>query len=277
MVPTLLATRRRLHRAASLRRWLPSGAAVLRGMGARVPLANRLSADEERDLISKWQASRDPKLLERLIDSQRGLIWQCANNIRKRNPFVDIDDLFQEGVVGFIRAVERFDPAFGTRLVTLAQLWILARQRSFAEDQRAPIRFLGYRSLRRIYCGIGEARRQVGDDPEAIAAFLVADISSVKFVLNRIDGHDLPLDALDGDKNHGRLPTSREVSPEDATRENEVHALLAKLPERDRTIIKRRYLSDDTLDAIGTDLGVSRERVRQLEAKALKRLRKENQ
>jgi RNA polymerase sigma-32 factor len=193
------------------------------------------------------------------------------------------EDVIAEGVVGLVESIQRFDLSRETRLSTYAAHWIRARVQSFVLANRGIVGSPDTRASRRVFARIGRAQRALATrthapTPEELAGEIGVDATDVELVLVAL-GRDTSLDAAP------ELPPSSAVcreTPEDRASDAEIAtqrrrviaAALQTLPVRERRVVEARALSDDgpTLDQLATVLSLSRERVRQLEARALRRI-----
>lgn len=253
-----------------------------------------MTKEDEAALVRRWQEHKDKAALDKLITSNLGVIVVVIREFN-RNARKDDDrfhDLFQEGVVGLLTAANRFDPARDVRFCSYATWWIKARLYEALIKAQGQVKF-GTKYERLVFFNVRKAWRDLasrGEDPTpaALAKHLHVPEDIVVAMLPRIFRSDVSLDQPvpggigDYDNTlHDRVnPISDEGSnPESAVvRRNDnlqIEKLLDFLDERDREIIRRRYFSDDneTLSQIGESFGVTRERVRQLEARALSKLR----
>lgn len=238
-----------------------------------------LSADEERELAGTCRAAlvtANLRFVVRIAREYQGCGFRLA-------------DLIQEGNLGLMRAVERFDPDRGVRLVAYAAWWIRAYIQGFVMRSHSLVKLGTTVAQRRLYSSLASARREVeraqrargldGEvaDPDAIARRLSVTRSEVEEMSARLSARDLSLDAPgDGPGAEAVAMLTAHASTQDHTvaeaeeqellRDHVARALVA-LGERERFIVEQRLMSDDpaTLREVGERLGVSRERVRQLE------------
>jgi RNA polymerase primary sigma factor len=242
-----------------------------------------LTAAEERELARRKDQG-DEEAKRRLIESNLRLVMSIARNYV--NSGVPLLDLIQEGNLGLIRAVEKFDGSRGFKLSTYATWWIRqAITRAIADQGRTirlPVHVVD--QVRRVMKARRILIQEVGRDPttEEIAAKAGFEPKRVTELLELIeDPVSLETPVGDGDSLYGDLlEDTKSEQPEVITaerlREADVMAAVGKLNERMRRVLELRYgLTGDrprSLEEVGTILGVTRERVRQLEASAFREL-----
>jgi RNA polymerase sigma-32 factor len=253
--------------------------AVLFGM-RKVEVEKRtpLTQEQETHLTALWR-SGDRHAGQEIIEKCVPFVMTIALEYRRWG--APIDDLVQEGNIGLLKAAERFDPNRGCRLVTYAAYWIRAQIREYVAQCYRIVRLgssKGERRMLRIY------RRTNERDPDVLAEQTGLSRERVLTLLPVLGAHDVSLDKknLDGDAPIDRL-ASMSPSPEDeaSTKQERkqvkaaVHQAIAELPARERKIAEMRWLCETpvTLEQLGVDFGVSKERVRQLEERAKERVR----
>lgn len=248
-----------------------------------------LAAEEERALALRAEAG-DEEAMERLVTSHLRFVVKIARSYRGWG--LPMSDLVQEGVLGLVQAVRRFDPDRGVRLSTYAawpvraaiqeavlRSWSVVRLGTSNAQKSLALR------LKQMMPGTSFGERDIADDVAAgMAARFGVTMAEVVAVARRMTGTDRSLDqvAATGPA-AGELLASPAPTPEAAAAaaSDQRHvaaalsAALAKLSFREQLVIQRRYLAEAraTFSAIGGELGVSRDRARQLEAKALAKLR----
>ncbi|HTA89118.1 MAG TPA: sigma-70 family RNA polymerase sigma factor [Polyangiaceae bacterium] len=251
----------------------------------RSPIAV-LNAEDEASLLERWKSARDARAAARLILAHRGLVVLIAQ--RYRHFGVAFDDLVAEGSLGMFKALDRFDPAHGVRLSTYARYWIKSCIVEYVLKNWSVVTSgLAFHS--RMFFKIRRERSRAlaldGDGPLAdqrLAERLGISVDNARALAARVEARDLSLDAPLGtdsetsllDRLASPLESRGEIAP--APR-NALHAAIAKLDQRERYIIERRWLSEDesvTLASIARTLGVSRERARQLELRAKSKLKR---
>ena len=259
-------------------------------LASRHPL---LTAEEERDLARRWREHGEAAAAERLVlGNLRGVV-KIAGEFR--NPHVNFEDLVQEGNVGLMRAVDRFDPDRGVRFVTYAGWWIRASIREYLLRTRSLVRLGTTQKQRAIYSRLGRARQELERkypdcDPAKrlgrLARILDQDPALVEQMESRLNGHDLSLHTRVGDDGETSYldlladsgPDVEEITGErqvDVLRVAELDQAMGDLSQREQFIIHHRFRAPSrrTLRDLGEEMGISRERVRQLEKRALGRIR----
>ena len=243
---------------------------------------------EEIRLCREWRTASNKAALQALVEAHLGLVQRIANEFRNTGP--EREDLVQEGHLGLVIAAQRFDPSKSARLATYASYWIRACMMELVVRSHGAVRVGTTRAQRRIFFGLGRARREIEREGEAatmeaLAQKLGVEESEVEQMTARISGRDLSLDAPTHEDGQplGQSLHSGGPSPEDevsnawesAARKAALEAALKELSPRERQILEARHLSEDapTLAELGERFGISRERVRQLEERALENLR----
>jgi RNA polymerase sigma-32 factor len=248
-----------------------------------------LTPEHEQELSRRWRTREDQAALAGLVHAHLGLVIKIATEFRNSGP--SMDDLIQEGHVGLTIAARRFDPGKATRLATYATYWIRACMMEYVVRSHGPVRIGTTRAQRKIFFGLGRARRRLereGQTPsaETLAHLLGVPTQDVEQMSTRLSGHDVSLDAprsQDDERKAGNLLSSDGPSQEDLyadgqeidSRKAKLEEALKQLDPRERAILKARHMSARpiTLGALGKRFGISRERVRQLELRAVAKLR----
>src|SRR5881392_660160 len=246
----------------------------------RYPL---LTAAEEVELAKRIE-NGDAAAKERMINSNLRLVVSLARKYQGQD--LPLLDLIQEGILGLIRAAEKFDWRRGYKFSTYATFWIRqAIQRGIANKSRTirvPVH-IGQRE-RKIARVSRELRAQLGREPtdEEVAEaadISVADIDEVRNTQRTVTSLDRPV-GEEGETSFGELLPSDAPDPEEevevSLREAALHSALDRLPDRERQVLKYRFGMNDVeptpLRETGRLLGMSPEGVRQVEGRALKRL-----
>src|SRR4051812_8803063 len=242
-----------------------------------------LTADEEVELAKRIERG-DAAAKEQMINSNLRLVVSLARKYQGQD--LPLLDLIQEGILGLIRATEKFDWRRGYKFSTYATFWIRqAIQRGIANKSRTirvPVH-IGQRE-RKIARVSRELRAQLGREPTdeevaEAAEISVADIEEVRDTQRTVTSLDRPV-GEEGDTSFGDLLPSDAPEPEEevevSLREAALHRALDHLPDRERQVLKYRFGMNDVdptpLRETGRLLGMSPESVRQVEGRALKRL-----
>ena len=253
----------------------------------RYPL---LQPEEEKELAIRYQETGDPDAAHRLVTANLRLVVKLAFQYHRQ--WANVLDLIQEGNVGLVEALSRYDPYRGIRFSSYAQYWIRAMILRFLMDNYRMVRLGSTRHGRKLFFQLQKERDQLirdGVQPSTLALSRALDVPEAEVI--RVDLHlsapAMSLDAPIGG-NEGR-PLTEVVggdapSPEDAAASGELGALVqghltefasTLSDDRERAIWTRRLTSADpsSLSALGKDFGVSKERIRQVEARIKRRLK----
>lgn len=249
-----------------------------------------LSVEVERELIARWVEHKDRAALDRLVEAHKPLVLKYAS--RNRNSGLSLADLAQEGYVGLMEAAHRFDLEKEVRFATYAQWWIRAAVQEFVLRNAGSVRTvtssrqksLMY-ALRRMQAAGKQVIALPDDEKDELAKQFGVSADTVDLLAARLGVRDTSLDARvgpDGDLTLGDLIADDRMTPEETAAVNSetdwrralLQKALAELPERERHIIEARHLNEDRpiLLELGQELGVSKERVRQLEKRALDKI-----
>jgi RNA polymerase sigma-32 factor len=252
--------------------------------GARLEL---LTQEEERALAREYVRTHDPKIEDRLVRSQLRLASHLARRYHLRDD--ECEDLSQQGALGVVEAVRRFDPERGIRLSSYAAWWIRAYQLRYLLANHRLVRLGSTQQQRKIFWGLARARarlREVGTEADVadLATALGTGAQETSETAQRMDARELSIDApaLGDGLSLGAKMASTDDSAEAlferaellALVQTEANCLHDELSGRERTLFEARFREDaPTLAALGKEFGVSRERARQIEAKLLARLK----
>jgi len=253
----------------------------LRSVAGHAPF---LSAQQEAEL-TRAVAAGSSAALDRLLRAHLRLVLSMANELAATSASPK-DELVSEGLLGLVEAARRFDPERGTRFAAYAAWWIRAFMRRYSACNRRIVRAPSTRAARLLLSNLPKLERSylrdTGSRPDAqtIASTLGVDLESVREVEAAVASVDVP---CAGDAASVELPSEQptpealvaEADAERATRDR-VRYALAQLPRRERQVLEERLLDEEprTLSEIGRELGVSRERIRQLELRACDKLRR---
>ncbi|MDR3518424.1 MAG: RNA polymerase factor sigma-32 [Azospirillaceae bacterium] len=256
--------------------------------------APMLSRDHELVLAERWRDHRDQAALHELVQSFARLVIATATRFRHYG--LPLGDLVQEGNVGLMQAALRFEPQRDVRFSTYATWWIRSAIQDYVLRNWSIVRtgttaaqkslFFNLRRLRAQIAGDNGAAGLTDDGRRQIAAALNVDEDEVVAMEQRLAGADQSLNVPIGENSEddwqdfladpGPTPEEVVINLRDAeTRSRWLAEALTTLNTRERLIIRERQLRDHaaTLDDLGRQLGISKERVRQIEARAIQKLR----
>lgn len=233
-----------------------------------------LEPAEERVLIGRWLADREQAALDALVAAHRPLVLNIAGRFRGYG--LPLGDLIQEGQIGLLEAAHRFDPARAVRFATYARWWIRSAIQDFVLRNAAAVRTVTssrQKSLLFALTRMIAAKAEFSSPDRAyLARRFGVSLAAVERMSMRVGARDQSLDAAAPGSDLRLIDTLADEARHGAER---LAAALAVLPERDRHIVAERHLREapPLLREIGSGIGVSKERVRQLEKRALARLR----
>ena len=250
-----------------------------------------ISREEEHELAVRYRELGDLDAARRLVLANLRLVVKIAMEYRRA--WTQVLDLIQEGNVGLVQAVERFDPYAGTKLSTYAAYWIRAYVLKYLLDNIRMVRLGTTRAQRKLFFRLNKEKRKLElegfqVEPKRIAERLDVSEADVVEMEQRLSQSDLSMDAParrdeDGSASFGDFVRAAGQSAEQEVGDSElrrvflehVNAFAQGLEARDRKIVDERILAEEprTLAEIGEELGITRERVRQLEARIISRLR----
>ena len=249
-----------------------------------------ISREEEQQLARRWVEHGDVDAARQLVVSNLRLVVKIAMEYRRA--WTNTLDLIQEGNVGLMEAVQRFDPYKGVKLSTYAVYWIRAYILKYILDNMRSVRLGTTRAQRKLFYRLNKERRELerqGYDvtPKLIAERLDVTEQDVVDMQQRLSRPDLSMDAPvhddSGSATYGDFVTGSEASAEERIGEGELRSVFlqhvetfkGQLEARDLQILEQRVLAEEprTLADMGEEFGVTRERVRQLEARLIGRLR----
>ncbi len=253
-----------------------------------------LEKDHELDLARRWRDKGDEKALHELVKSYTRLVVSAAS--RFRNYGLPMGDLIQEGNIGLMQAAARFEPERELRFSTYASWWIrsamqdyILRNWSIVRTGTTAAQKSLFFNLRRLRAKIERTQGAEGltDEGRAkIAKELKVNIKDVEEMEGRMSGADNSLNATvgeDGEEEWQNFLADDRPNPEEIvigmkdakTRSKWLEEALGTLSDREQKIIRDRHLQYETvtLEDLGKELGVSKERVRQLEARAMEKLK----
>jgi RNA polymerase sigma-32 factor len=252
-----------------------------------------LSRQHELDLARRWRYQNDEHALHELIQSYMRLVISTAT--RFKNYGLPMGDLVQEGVVGLMQAAARFEPERDVRFSTYAAWWIRSAMQDFILRNWSVVRTGTTAAQKSLFFNLRRLRAKIDDGRYAsldeagkayIAQELSVEVGEVEAMEMRLMGGDQSLNATitpSGEDAWQDFLADDRPSPEEIVtgahdgqqRSRWLALSLAELSDRERTIIHERRLREDgrTLEELGVRLGISKERVRQIEHRALQKLK----
>lgn len=255
-----------------------------------------LSAEEEYMLAKRWRTHGDKAAAHRLVTSHLRLVAKMAMNYRGYG--LPVSEMLSEGQIGLMQAVKKFDPDKGFRLATYAMWWIRAAIQEYILHSWSLVKIGTTGAQKKLFFNLRRLKSKLnalddGDLPpdqvRQIATDLQVSEQEVIDMNRRLGGPDHSLNALmrsdgDGETEWGDFLSDERANQEvkliEADEQSKRVKLLTHamdtLNPRERRILEARQLSEDpsTLDALSGEFGVSRERVRQIEARALEKVQK---
>jgi RNA polymerase sigma-32 factor len=254
----------------------------------RFPL---LTAEQEVDLGRRWRAHEDVDAARQLVLSHLRLVVAVSRNYLGYG--LPQADLIQEGNVGLMKAVRRFDPERGVRLVSFALHWIRAEIHEYILRNWRLVKVATTKAQRKLFFNLRSMKPHTGSlsttEAHEIARTLGVKPEEVLEMETRLSGADIALDPTPGADDEapsapiawladeGEEPSERLERVQIETRRHEgLQQALGKLDARSRRIIEARWLKETdpaTLQELADEYGVSAERIRQIESKALKQMR----
>ncbi|HEX7079819.1 MAG TPA: RNA polymerase sigma factor RpoH [Gammaproteobacteria bacterium] len=247
-----------------------------------------LSAEEEHELATRLRDHNDLDAARRLVLSHLRFVVHIARGYAGYG--LPLGDLIQEGNVGLMKAVRRFDPSVGVRLVSFAVHWIRAEIHEFVLRNWRLVKVATTKSQRKLFFNLRKAKKHLGwltkDETEAVARDLGVSPHEVTEMEQRLSGHDLSLDpdpADDDDFAPAAYLPAPNADPADTVERDDwaadahdrLDGALERLDPRSRDILTRRWLTDNkaTLHELAAEYRVSAERIRQIEANAIGKLK----
>jgi RNA polymerase sigma-32 factor len=249
-----------------------------------------LSTEEEQELSDRLQKFGDIEAAQKLILSNLRFVVKIARGYSGYG--LPLADLVQEGNIGLMKAVKRFDSSHGVRLVSFAVHWIRAEIHEFIIRNWRIVKIATTKPQRKLFFKLRSSKKRLGwfnhDEVQAVAKDLGVKPETVLEMEARLNNYDVAFDApVDDDDDNAVAPatyltthmdpaTSLEEGDWQETQLDSLTATLETLDDRSRDILQQRWLNDNkaTLHELADKYQVSAERIRQLENNAIKKLRK---
>ena len=249
-----------------------------------------LSESEEKELATRLQENQDLEAAQRLVLSHLRFVVSIARGLSGYG--LAIADLIQEGNIGLMKAVKRFSPEHGVRLVSFAVHWIKSEMHEFIIRNWRVVKIATTKAQRKLFFNLRNAKKRLGwfthDEVEAVAKDLGVKPETVREMEMRMSAHDVAFDNPNEDEEGNEMPSfapqqyliAPNQNPEDtlgvidteSLRLRQLRDALNELDDRSRTIVESRWLVDEkaTLHDLAARFNISAERVRQLETQAMK-------
>ena len=268
--------------------------AVTGDLNAYIHAVNNLPVldfEEEQRLARELRDREDLEAAQRLVLSQLRFVVHIARGYQGYG--LPMADLIQEGNIGLMKAVKRFDPDVGVRLISFAVHWIRAEIHEYVIRNWRIVKVASTKAQRKLFFKLRSAKQRLGwftrDEVEQVAGDLGVEPETVLEMESRLAGQDTPFDApVDADEEEQFSPASwleqADADPAVAAEHSDtmgheheqLSGALAELDDRSRDILRQRWLNEQrsTLQELADHYGVSAERIRQLEANAMKKMRR---
>ena len=249
-----------------------------------------LSAEEEHALAVRLTAENDLTAARKLILSHLRFVAHIARGYSGYG--LPLADLIQEGNIGLMKAVKRFDPQVGVRLVSFAVYWIRAEIHEFILRNWRIVKVATTKAQRKLFFNLRSSKKRLGwlnqNEVETVAQDLGVSAKEVMEMESRMSGQDVAFDLRDDDDEDTTVAPAAYLQataagPDDELEESQweahnnarLQSALSTLDERSQDIVQRRWLNDSkaTLQDLADKYEVSAERIRQLENNAIKKLR----
>lgn len=252
-----------------------------------------LTAEEEHEYAQRFQEEGDVESARQLVLAHLRYVIRVARGYMGYG--LPLNDLIQEGNVGLMKAVKRFDPNMGVRLVSFAVHWIKAEIHEFILHNWRIVKVATTKAQRKLFFNMRQMKQRLGwlsqEEVNAVANDLGVSREEVLVMEQRLNAMDTSFDASDADDDdqpHKLVPARYlqdmnsdparifEQEDSDVQSREKLHLAFERLDDRSQDILQQRWLLDDkavTLHTLAEKYGVSAERVRQLEKNAMKKLR----
>lgn len=248
-----------------------------------------LTVEEERELAKRLFETGDLEAARKLIISHLRFVVHIARSYSGYG--LPVNDLIQEGNIGLMKAVKRFDPAVGVRLVSFAVHWIKAEIHEYVLKNWRIVKVATTKAQRKLFFNLRRSKKHLGwfsqDEVKNVAETLGVAEHEVREMESRMSNYDMPFDASDDDEESAftapvyflkdkQSDIALQVEEEqiDTAAVDQLQAAMRTLDERSQDIVRARWLDNNklTLQELADRYSVSAERIRQLEKNAMKKL-----
>lgn len=251
-----------------------------------------LTPEEERELAERLHFEQDLDAARQLVMSHLRFVVHIARSYKGYG--LPLGDLIQEGNVGLMKAIKRFDPTVGVRLVSFAVHWIKAEMHEFILRNWRIVKVATTKAQRKLFFNLRSQKKSLGwmnnDEVEAIAEDLGVDTAVVRQMEGRMAATDMAFDAPSADDSEESSPVAPALFLEDKSADpaelleeqdwednsnRQLAAAMGQLDDRSRDILAQRWLLEEkaTLHELAAKYEVSAERIRQLEKNAMKKIK----
>ncbi len=249
-----------------------------------------LTPEEERSLALRLRDHGDMEAARRMVMSHLRFVIRIARGYLGYG--LPLPDLIQEGTVGLMKAVRRFEPDMGVRLVSFAVHWIRAEIHEYILRNWRIVKVATTKAQRKLFFNLRSAKKRLGwftkEEVDSVAADLGVKPETVLEMESRLANQDLAFDGYEDDDDDApsapstylpdiRMEPSRMLEREDTDRDQRerLYAALEGLDQRSKVILRERWLNEkkQTLHELAQQFNVSAERIRQIEKNAMKKLR----
>ena len=252
-----------------------------------------LTVEEERDLATRLQKYDDLDAAQRLVLAHLRFVVHVARGYNGYG--LPIADLIQEGNVGLMKAVKRFDPTVGVRLVSFAVHWIRAEMHEYILRNWRIVKVATTKAQRKLFFNLRSSKKRLGwftrEEVNAVAKDLGVKPETVLEMESRLSGHDASFDGYTDDSDEDNFHSAPAAYLQDTSMEpaalleagdlekhnnTRLHDAIQSLDARSQDILARRWLTEDkvTLQELADEYDISAERIRQLEKNAMNKVKK---
>jgi RNA polymerase sigma-32 factor len=252
----------------------------------RIP---KLSREDEEALANRFHQQNDLNAARQLVVANLRSVVHIARTYGGYG--LALPDLIQEGNIGLMKAVKRFDPAVGVRLISFAVHWIRAEIHEFVIKNWRIVKVATTKSQRKLFFNLRKNKKHLGwlnkDEASALADDLDVSLKTVTEMESRLSGRDIAFDGYNDDDEASNSPSlyleDNSANPallvegrdSDSSDKELLYSAIQQLDSRSQSILSRRWLSDNkpTLHELAAEYSVSAERIRQIEQQAMKKIK----